>query len=526
MRLRKKILRIWHARRYSKQPQAPLAIETIPHREQTAGGDDLVGAVQQLAVDDIQTLSAIERLPTELVEHIASYLTCEYEPVREDEKWTKFKDCVSFGGLVDFRITSRTIRQKTSLKFARCFETHVVPFTNWSILRLLEMATFKEISSRVRSLIFIAPHPTYNSAYIYNDPVYMDGLHVISRYDDVSALLENYPVNVCFIAAAMKRLQLISVFVAPSLVTRYTGEYRKRNWEEDTHPPTVIFNAMILSRVRLEQFDMGIPGWGKYAGILPISNYLRFIPVKHWALEDLTSLTLVLAKPKRKHHGCLNSFHTADSSPATDATRDQIRADETFGRLPEMLSACWNLKHIYFALEKNSIEEDPHDLSQAQSVWDTFSAFGYWNLQTVKLSGFVLDTQSLSVFLDYHKQTLVSLHFDNCYLDGCWKPVISTLNSSSILQTLILHQVSCNTNRVVWSAPCDGDTTPSFIDNEEKEEWVYIWYAGWPGVTLDFKGRSVRTYMSKVFESMRVIQELASPFEEDALDWDCIALPF
>jgi hypothetical protein len=88
-------------------------------------------------------------------------------------------------------------------------------------------------------------------------------LRMAAAYKDIFALLEHYPVNVCLIAAAMRRLELVSVFVAPSLVTRYTGEYRKLNWKEGTHPPTIIFNAMVLSRVRLDQFEMGIPGWGK-----------------------------------------------------------------------------------------------------------------------------------------------------------------------------------------------------------------------------------------------------------------------
>jgi hypothetical protein len=525
MRLRKKILGIWRARRSSTQPQALLATKSVPDRQQNADEGDVASAVQQLALDETTTLSAIERLPTELVQHIASYLLCEYKPVREDAKLTNVKDCVGLCGLLEFRRTSRTIHQKTCFLFARCFETHVVPFTNWSILRLLELSIRKEISSRIRSLIFIAPDPTYNSSYIYNDPVYMDGLNVISQYEDVSALLENYPVNVCFIAAALKRLDLVSVFVAPSLVTTYFGRYRRRNWEEGTHPPTVIFNAMILSRIRLEKFDMGIPKWGNYAGILPISNYLNFIPLKPYCLEDLTSLTLVLAKPKCKYHGRPDMFHLAGYPQATDRNREQLRADRMFGGLPDMLSACWNLKHIDLGLEKSTIGDSENDLSHAQSVWDTISGYEYWNLQTLKLSGFVLDTDSLMGFLDFHKQTLFSLHFDNCFLDDNWKHALRPLRSSSILQTLILHQVACDFNRVVWCAPCDGDTEPPLLEDEDLEEWAYIWYAGWPGVTLDFRRRSVREYLNGVFETMHVIPVQASPSVTDAMDWDCLVLP-
>jgi hypothetical protein len=277
-----------------------MVTESILDREQAVGKDDLTCAVQQLALDNIHTLSKIEDLPTELVEHIASYLLCEYKAIREDEMFNDFGGCVRFHGFLEFRETSQTIRQRTRFLFARCFETHVVTFTDWNILRLLEMSYHEEVSSRVRSLVIIAPDPDHDTVYDDRDPVYIERLAIISRLADVHEWLRNNPVDISIMAATMKRLPLKSVFVAPSLVEQYPGDYRRRNWSVGRHPPTAIFNAMVLSRVRLEKFDMSIPDWGTYAGIRPIANYLNFVPVSSWVFENLTSITLVVGKPKCK----------------------------------------------------------------------------------------------------------------------------------------------------------------------------------------------------------------------------------
>jgi hypothetical protein len=183
-----------------------------------------------------------------------------------------------------------------------------------------------------------------------------------------------------------------------------------------------------------------------------------------------------------------------------------------------MLANCWNLKHIDLGLDKRTIEDCWHDLTHAHTVWEAIANLNWWNLQTLRLSGFVLDSESLSWFLGVHKKSLTSLHFDNCYLASCWRAALCTLYDSSALRTLTLHQVTHGFGRVVWSVPYADNTTP--LDDEDQEEWIYVVYAGCPGVTLEFEGRGTREYMNEVFESMRVTQHLASPFATDALDWN------
>jgi hypothetical protein len=301
MGFRAKILRALRARRSATKQRAPeLTKATIGH-EQTISEVDLACAAQKLALNGTRALSAIEMLPTELVEQIASYLIDDYKPPREDDEISAdFGPCVAFGGLLEFRQTSRLIQQKTGLLFARCFETHIVKFTDPGILRLLDLVTCERIGFRIRSLIFVAPDTNCDSAHGHNNALYMDALTAYSQIESVCDWLRCNPTNTSIIAAVMKRLQLLSVFVAPSLVKQRSMSYRQRHWGLDTHPPTVIFNAMILSGVRLEQFEMGVPEWGQYTGIIPVANCLNVIPIKPWVLEDLTSITLVLAKPTCK----------------------------------------------------------------------------------------------------------------------------------------------------------------------------------------------------------------------------------
>jgi hypothetical protein len=297
MGLRSKIIRALRPRRFGTKPRAPELTEPMIGREQTIGEVDLACAVQQLTLDDTRAISTIETLPTELVEQIASYLIDDYKPLREeDETCADFGHCMALSGLLEFRQTSRAIQEKTGLLFARCFETHIVTFTDPGISRLLDVVTCEHIGLRVRSLIFVAPDKNVVSAHGYNNALYMNALTAYSQDESVCDWLRCNPVNTSMIAAAMNRLQLLSIFVAPSLVKQHSMSYHHRHWGLDTHPPTVVFNAMILSGVRLEQFDMGIPDWGQYTGIMPVANCLNVVPIRTWVLEDLTSITLILAK--------------------------------------------------------------------------------------------------------------------------------------------------------------------------------------------------------------------------------------
>jgi hypothetical protein len=187
-----------------------------------------------------------------------------------------------------------------------------------------------------------------------------------------------------------------------------------------------------------------------------------------------------------------------------------------------MLGNCWNLRNIEFGLDKATMEDDWPTLTNAHSVWAALSALRFWNLQSLKLSGFALDPGSLSRFLIKHKQSLVSLDFENCYLAGCWRAALCMMHELPNIRVLKLDQVTMGLRRILWSTPVEDHNKP--LLDEYRDEWVHISYVGYSDIYLEFseqrKAESVRELMGVAFKAMHVCRRLATPFAEDATDWD------
>jgi hypothetical protein len=187
-----------------------------------------------------------------------------------------------------------------------------------------------------------------------------------------------------------------------------------------------------------------------------------------------------------------------------------------------MLSKCYNLRYLNLGLDKRTIDDDWPYLGNALQVWQAITTIRYWTLRTLKLSGFVLDPQTLHEFLDKHKLPVQSLHFNNCHLAGSWEDTLGPLRTAPELRTVVLDQVSEELQRIVWSVPCSHDLLnmdETLADKEEDEDWVRVICVGCPGVTLDFIGRDVDEHMSEVFENLRVSHRTADPSALDALYW-------
>jgi hypothetical protein len=323
MGLRKLLSRLWHLHPIRPKCSLEVAADSIPIRENAAinhgkptdtGGwnsrtiyksstteDRPVDVIQQPVSGSSHPLSAIEKLPTELLQHIASYLLCDYPAVEEDLLFADFTTCPGFDGLMEFRETSRTIHVKTEFTFASCFETHALSFTDGSILGLLEMSYHEGIRFRMRSLIFMAPDLAHKYRCQIDTPEHRRRLDAIAQLPDVQKLLPCYPISTVLITAALKRLRLTSIIVAPSLVTTHNDGYRKSKVPKDANSPTSIFNAAILSKIRLERLEMSMLDWGTYEGMQPDKTCLYQIYDRSLAhLEAMTSLTLVLDDPRRK----------------------------------------------------------------------------------------------------------------------------------------------------------------------------------------------------------------------------------
>ncbi|KAE8850700.1 hypothetical protein PTNB85_01116 [Pyrenophora teres f. teres] len=114
----------------------------------------ITGRFSSRVVIPLHPLSHFERLPTELVQQIASYLIHLYdhgESVLYAQKYHAF-ECKDF---LPLRLTSRTIAAKVDYEFTRGFRTHIVQYSEEGIRKLLCLSK-TATRNRVRALMFVA----------------------------------------------------------------------------------------------------------------------------------------------------------------------------------------------------------------------------------------------------------------------------------------------------------------------------------------------------------------------------------
>jgi hypothetical protein len=225
----------------------------------------------------------------------------------------EFTSCPGFFGLMEFRETSRTIRSKTEFSFNACFETHALSFTDGSILSLLEMSYHEGIRSRMRSVTFVAPYPNWNRYSYYGRPRYENRLKLAAELPEVRDLLRCHPINTSIIAAALRRLRVTSVILGPSLVTTHWDDCQQSELDKVMNPATIIFNATILSKIRLECLYMDMSDWGTFQGMQPDPTCHYLIEARPLSyLENMTTIALALHDPMSTP---LTSFCSQFTSP-------------------------------------------------------------------------------------------------------------------------------------------------------------------------------------------------------------------
>lgn len=57
------------------------------------------------------------------------------------------------------------------------------------------------------------------------------------------------------------------------------------------------------------------------------------------------------------------------------------------------------------------------------------------------------------------------------------------------------------------------------MEEEDREEWVYVTYVGFSDIVLDFERRCVAESLSEGLERFHLSLTPADPFVPDALDW-------
>jgi hypothetical protein len=178
-----------------------------------------------------------------------------------------------------------------------------------------------------------------------------------------------------------------------------------------------------------------------------------------------------------------------------------------------MLHGAWNVEHLSLKLDKASVEESWPHFEEPEALWGLeVSNNRYWKLQSLKLSGFVLEGQSFQAFMSHHKQTLTTVHFDNCDLDEPWAPVFGLLRDAPNLMELRLHQISELSMRVLWL-----DTEDIISIDQDTEDWVYVMFGMYHHFTLESNATAAQ--WDALSERLRLSRRRASPFAQDALSW-------
>lgn len=425
-------------------------------------------------------LSALENLPTEVLQQLAQYCICGNNSQGEFSH---------YDGLLEFRAVSRTIRAKTDHVFVRSFNLHAVRFSKKGIVGLFELSNCEPLMSQIQTLVFRAPKDCEDDQ--PSDSTYWQRVSKAIEIPEVRGMLLHESFETALLAVALRRLSLRSIFVAPSLNKSYPEELHRLEASISGHPPTMIFNAIIRSEATVQHLNFTPGGWGTYHGIRPTAMRLSQTVLKNSArFEELTELTLNL---------------TGD-----------VGLDEVSG-LHAMLKQCSNLTKLSLSLDKKTIEEFWPDLTMMQTAWATISSLRWPKLTNLVLTGFVITMDTLQPFLDYHKSSLSILWFSSCFLFGNWVITFRSLKISPTLKNLILDQISSEKQRVVWRLTKDDDNDA--LDEEDKDEWVRISTIGMRGI-----GICCRKCIDRFIGRGHISVKDANPRALDALRWEEIEL--
>lgn len=238
-------------------------------------------------------LSHFERLPTELVQAIASHLI---EPYDHDEPLDYVKSYGLFEckDLLPLRLTSRTIAAKVDFVFTYGFRFHVVQYSEEGIRRLLCLSK-TVMRKRVSALIFVAARDTStaeeNSAQPVSNPTAASGNEVSRKLSKEGAL------KTTMLVKALKKFPstLLAICVAPSLNKNYPYEVLTDSIKQ--HPPTVILYATLQSKRKIKYFHVDPAGfleWGSCDGIC-LHASLQF-PSAHHLEAAFGAITLTLSE--------------------------------------------------------------------------------------------------------------------------------------------------------------------------------------------------------------------------------------
>jgi hypothetical protein len=254
-----------------------------------------------------RTLSRIENLPTEIVQHIASYLIHEsYYPANSSFEHLKAKPSSVPDGLLELRETSHTMVAKVEHVFKRLFTVKTLTFHRYSLKRLVQLSHSPAYSPLVKTLVFMPMSEAWHetSPYMANwRATDLWKLEEVMEDDTLQQLqTKNTPETSLLTVALRAFAGLKTLVVSPGMQLPWSASVRRHSLLK--HPPTMIMAAVMQSATTLKTLSMLGDQARSSGGLKP--RIMNSFKPGHRIFSHLSTLDLVLTS-----HSCKSIFaHT------------------------------------------------------------------------------------------------------------------------------------------------------------------------------------------------------------------------
>ncbi|EDU40400.1 predicted protein [Pyrenophora tritici-repentis Pt-1C-BFP] len=229
----------------------------------------IAGSFISRELTPLHPLSHFERLPTELVQQIASYLIHLYdhgEPLLYVQKYHESK-C---NDLLPLGLTSRTIAAKVDHYFTRGFRTHIVQYSEEGIRKLLCLSK-TATRNRVRALMFVAARDMATTEIPGQTT---SNLVVAIDNESWKKSSKEGAMKAAMLVKALKKFPstLRLICVAQSLNKCYPYEVLADSIKQ--HPPTVILDAILRAKCPIRIFRVDTRFLGNCSNLKVLRLYL------------------------------------------------------------------------------------------------------------------------------------------------------------------------------------------------------------------------------------------------------------
>jgi len=270
-----------------------------------------------------RTLSHIESLPTEIAQHVASYLLREQHYAIHHKWGWRNKRSHTSNGLSELRATSRTMQAKVEHIFKDLFTIKFLTFHRYTLKRLVQLAQSPTYSPLVKVLIFVPMEDAWHNV----SPLMEDWhatdhwkLQQVMEEHAVQQLLPKNPPETSLLIVALRAFpSLRTILLSPGMQLPCPATVRRHSLLK--HAPTMIMSAVVQSApASLKSFHIVEWPTRSAGGLIP--RVLNGLKRGDGLFSRLTSLTLVLTSRNRKLS--LGSNRTVVTNPDTRSGSNKL----------------------------------------------------------------------------------------------------------------------------------------------------------------------------------------------------------